>query len=221
MLKICSNSICVPIRWFLSKLVKLVCFLLNSKKEILFPFTKSDKKNIKYLPSFLLPICRKIFERLIFNEISSYFFVNKLISKNQPGFQTGDSCINQLLWITREIIKFSDNGLELRSVFLDISKAFDEVRHKGLIFKLKQTAFTVKPLHILSDFLSNRKQRVVLKPFSINFTKWSHTLKKFVGKLPTNCLSVVDHFVGLAIKGLMVKIRHGPMFMLELVKDLS
>ena len=37
---------------------------------------------------------------------------------------------------------------------------------------------------------------------SANPTKWSNTLKQFVGKLPTNCLSVFDHFVGLALKGL-------------------
>ena len=36
-----------------------------------------------------------------------------------------------------------------------------------------------------------------LNPLSANFTKWSNTLKQFVGKLPTNCLSVFDHFVGL------------------------
>ena len=39
-------------------------------------------------------------------------------------------------------------------------------------------------------------------PLSTNITKWSNTLKQFVGKLPTNCLSVSDHFVGLALKGL-------------------
>ena len=33
-------------------------------------------------------------------------------------------------------------------------------------------------------------------------TKWSNTLKQFVGKFPTNCLSVFDRFVGLALKGL-------------------
>ena len=37
---------------------------------------------------------------------------------------------------------------------------------------------------------------------SANPTKWSNTLKQFVGKLPTNCLSVFDHFVKLALKGL-------------------
>ena len=39
-------------------------------------------------------------------------------------------------------------------------------------------------------------------PLIANFTKWSNTLKQFVGKLPTNCLSVYAHFVGLALKGL-------------------
>ena len=44
-------------------------------------------------------------------------------------------------------------------------------------------------------------------PLSANFTKWSNTLKQFVGKLPANCLSVFDHFVGLALKGLTVHIN--------------
>ena len=39
-------------------------------------------------------------------------------------------------------------------------------------------------------------------PLIANITKWSNTLKQFVGKLPTNCLSVFDHFEGLALKGL-------------------
>ena len=43
---------------------------------------------------------------------------------------------------------------------------------------------------------------VIINPLSANPTKWSNTLKKFIGQLPTNCLSVFDHFVGLALKGL-------------------
>ena len=41
-----------------------------------------------------------------------------------------------------------------------------------------------------------------INPLSANPTKWSNTLKQFVGKLRANCLSVFDHFVGLALKGL-------------------
>ena len=43
-------------------------------------------------------------------------------------------------------------------------------------------------------------------PLSAKSAKWLNTLKQFVGKLPTNCLSVFDHFVGLALKGLRCKV---------------
>ena len=41
-----------------------------------------------------------------------------------------------------------------------------------------------------------------INPLSTNLTKWSNILKQFVGSLPTNCLSVFDHFVGLALQKL-------------------
>ena len=41
-----------------------------------------------------------------------------------------------------------------------------------------------------------------LNPLSANVKKWSNTFEQFVGKLPANCLSVCDHFVGLALKAL-------------------
>ena len=52
--------------------------------------------------------------------------------------------------------------METRAIFLDISKAFDKVWHKGLIYKLRQYGFTGSLLALLTDFLSNRRQRVVL-----------------------------------------------------------
>ena len=46
--------------------------------------------------------------------------------------------VNQLLSITNEIYQSFDDNLEVRPVFLEISKTFDMVWHKGLIYKLKQ-----------------------------------------------------------------------------------
>ena len=37
----------------------------------------------------------------------------------------------------------------------------------------------------------------LLNPLCANFTKWSNTLKRFVGKLTTNCLSVFDNFCAI------------------------
>ena len=100
----------------------------------------------------------------------TYFSTNKLISRNQSGFQLGDSCINQLLSITHEIFISFDNGLGVRSVFLDMSKAFDKVWHEGIIFKLKQNGISGELLDILFDFLRNRKQRVLFNGQNSSWT---------------------------------------------------
>ena len=47
----------------------------------------------------------------------------------------------------------------------------------------------------------------LVNPLSANSTKWSNTLKQFVDNFPTNCLSVFDHFVILALKGLNIEFR--------------
>ena len=70
--------------------------------------------------------------------------------------------MNQILSITYGIFHCFDEGMETRAIFLDISKAFDKVWHKGLIYKLRQYGFTGTLLALLTDFLSNRRQRVVL-----------------------------------------------------------
>ena len=59
----------------------------------------------------------------------------------------------------------------------------------------------LKLFTILNLFLWSRKCISSANPLSANSTKWSNTLKQFVARLPTNCLSVFDHFVGLALKG--------------------
>ena len=68
-----------------------------------------------------------------------FFSKNNLLSPNQSGFRLGDSCINQLLSINHE-----------------------EIWHDGLIFKLSQNGICDEMINILVNFLSDRKQRVVL-----------------------------------------------------------
>ena len=91
-----------------------------------------------------------------------FFIQNKLITANQPGFKTGDSCINQLISITHKIYESFDDGYKVRGVFLNISKAFDKVWHQDLHYKLRQNGISGKLLNTLADAFDNRTQRVIL-----------------------------------------------------------
>ena len=87
-----------------------------------------------------------------------------LLQKSQSGFRPGDSTTNQLLYLVDEIHQAFDSTecLEIRAVFLDISKAFDKARHDGLKFKLKQNGISGNLLKLFQNYLSNRKRCVVL-----------------------------------------------------------
>ena len=78
----------------------------------------------------------------------AFFIENDLISQHQSGFKPGVSCINQLLSITHEIYQSFDEGFDVRSAFLDISKAFGKVWHDSIIFKLKQNGISGNLLNL-------------------------------------------------------------------------
>ena len=103
----------------------------------------------------------------------NYFIENSLLSPHQSGFIPGDSCVQQLISITHEIYNAFDCNpyLEVRGVFLDISKAFDKVWHDGLIYKLKRNRITGDLLRLIESFLLDRYQRVVLNGQTSNLNK--------------------------------------------------
>ena len=131
-------------------------------------YSSALKRNIQLVSNYrivwLLPICCKIFEKLIFD--CSYDFLDQksLLKANQPGFRPGDWCIHQLIATKHNIfIAFDGNpSLEVRGIFLNISKAFDRFWHKGLIYKLKNDGIDGNLLSLIEFFLHNRYQRVVL-----------------------------------------------------------
>ena len=95
-----------------------------------------------------------------------------LSTVNQSGFRPGNSTTNQLLFLVNEIHEAFENPkcLEIRAVFLDISKAFDKVWHDGLVFKLKQNGITGNLLKLFKNYLQDRKQRVVLNGTSSEYS---------------------------------------------------
>ena len=144
MLKLCDKSICKPLSIIIKSCPPQGIFLSEWKIGNIVPiYKKNDKQCVKnYRTVSLLPICSKVLERITYNTMFTHFIENKLISEIQSRFKPCDSCINQLLAITHEIFSSFDDNYQVRGVFLDISKAFDEVWHVEIIHKLKRNGIS-------------------------------------------------------------------------------
>ena len=109
-------------------------FPLEWKKGNVVPIHKKDKRNVKTTILYdSYPYAVRYFICLIYNITYDFLSDNILLSPNHSGFKSIDSCINQLVYINHEILNAFDKGLEVRGIFIDISKAFDKVCHDGLI----------------------------------------------------------------------------------------
>ena len=111
----CGSAIYKPLAIIFKQCVDTAIFPSEWKKGNIVPIhKKGDKQTLKnYRPVSLLPICGKILERLMFNEMFKFFIENELISSNQSGFKPGDSCVNQLVSITHKFINLLTKVMRL------------------------------------------------------------------------------------------------------------
>ena len=166
MIKICDASIVEPLCLIFEKCLETGIYPSVWKKANIVPIHKKESRQNKknYRPISLLPIFGKIFEKLLFDTLYCHLCDNNLLTQNQSGFRPGDSTINQLLAITHKIyLSFEASpSRETRAVFLDLSKAFDRVWHDGLLYKLECNGISGNVMILIRNFLSDRKQRVLL-----------------------------------------------------------
>ena len=126
---------------------------------------KQDKQlDTNHRPISLLSIFGKIFEKIIVNRIYNFVLEENLLNPYQSGFRPSVSCVNQLIAVTHDIFGACNCNppLEVRSVFLDISKTFDKIWHEGLLYKAKSMWISGELYNLLENLLSGRPQKVVL-----------------------------------------------------------
>ena len=166
MIKICDSSIVEPLLMIYEKGLEKGVYPSIWKRANIIPVHKKNSRQCKknYRPISLLPIFGKIFEKLIFDSVYRHLCDNNILTPHQSGFRPGDSTVNQLLSITHKIYTAFEAipTKETRAVFLDLSKAFDRVWHEGLLYKLECCGISGNLLSLISNFLTNREQRVVL-----------------------------------------------------------
>ena len=170
-LKELSHELSSPLCSLFNKSLSLGKFPSPYKDANVTPVHKKGDLSLvsNYRPISLLNSVAKLFEKLVFKYLYNHLQDNNMLSSLQSGFIPGDSTANQLAYLYHMFTEALDAGKEVRTVFCDISKAFDRVWHEGLIYKLKAAGVSGDVLRWFQSYLSGRRQRVVLPG---SFSEW-------------------------------------------------
>ena len=126
------------------------------------PFDK-----VNYRPVSLLSHVSKVYERIIFNQISTYF--EPYFSSFLTGFRKNHNTQHSLLKMLELWKEALDKGKSVGAIFMDLSKAFDTLNHDLLIAKLEAYGFSKNSLNYIQSYLRNRLQR---RNVNNNFSVW-------------------------------------------------
>ena len=104
----------------------------------------------------------KLFERVIEQRLRSHLEHIGFICKHQSGFRRAD---DHLFRLSQSIMESFNRGEHVVATFLDVKKAFDNVWHNGLWYKIFQLDLPTKMTCWLSDFLVGRLIQVNVNNF--------------------------------------------------------
>ena len=131
--------------------------------------SNTDKKN--YRPISILPSISKVFERLMFRQITNY--VDTIISPYLCGFRKGYSPQHALLRLKDILNKSLDTNEMVGLFMMDLSKAFDCIPHDLLIAKIHAYGFDKSSLKLIYSYLKDRQQRVKV---NAEYSSWKDIL---------------------------------------------
>lgn len=156
-----SDSISQPLADLMNECINSCIYPNLLKISRITPIHKGDK----YIPNNFRPISNlhkinKIFEKIIFNRLMSFFRKHQSLSENQFAYQKDSSTINALDIVMEQIYNGLNNKKHVLGIFLDQSKAFDLVNHKILLEKLHCMGIRHKELNFINNYLSERQQYV-------------------------------------------------------------
>ena len=115
-----------------------------------------------YRPVSLTSIVCKLTESIIRDHVMQHLVKNELLTSCQHGFVEGRSCVTQLLECLDLWTSILDKGGLVDVVYMNYAKAFDKVAHERLVTKLEGYGITGKVLGWIHNFLTGRRQKVVV-----------------------------------------------------------
>ena len=125
---------------------------------------KSTASN--YRPISLTSVPGKLMERILQWAILDHLINNNLINQTQHGFLPKKSTVSNLIEYMDVITKILDFGQPVDSIYIDFAKCFDKISHRHLLYKVNKYGIEDRIFDWLTNWLTNRKQRVCINGLS-------------------------------------------------------
>ena len=134
------------------------------KCAFVIPIHKGGSRSspVNFRPVSLTSHIIKTFERIIRKSLVRHLEVFNKLNPDQHGFRSRRSCLSQLLEHHDQILSHLEDGLNVDSIYLDFSKAFDKVDIGILCHKLRAMGICGNAGQILHSFLTSRKQFIIV-----------------------------------------------------------
>ena len=168
LLKKCKSSISIPLYTLYRSCLDKGITPAELKLGNIIPIHKGGHQGlaVNYRPIALTSHIIKVFEKIVRSHLVKFIEDNQLFNSGQHGFRQGRSCLSQLLDHYDNILKLLEMGLNVDTIYLDFSKAFDKVDHNVIMDKLRLMGISGKIYDWITSFLSLRYQTVIVNGFS-------------------------------------------------------
>ena len=145
---------------FINKFMELGTFPKSLKIGKISPIHKKGDVQLldNYRPISVLPIFGKIFEKILYNRLYSFFTSKSVIYKKQFGFRKKHSTGHAINYSINKIIDELQTRNHVIGIFIDLSKAFDTIDHNKLVSKLEHYGIRGTCLALLKSYLTGRQQ---------------------------------------------------------------
>ena len=149
--------------YMLNQCITRSVFPSNMKNAELSPlYKREDQLNkVNYRPVSLLTVISKIYESIMFDQVSDYF--DSIFEDLLCAFRKKYSCQSTLIKAIDDWKVSLDRNQMIGTVFMDLSKAFDCLPHGLIIAKLHAYGLSLDACSLFSSYLCNRFQRVKVK----------------------------------------------------------
>ena len=161
LLQFCKSTVIKPLLLIIRQVLNTGIFPEKLKIAKVIPiFKKGDEELFSnYRPIYILPSISKIIEKVVYQQMYSFFQQNELFYGSH-GFRSNHSTEHAAMELDDRITSSLDHNETPLSIFLDLSKAFDTQNHYILLNKLKHYGIRGESLTFFKNYLSNRKQFV-------------------------------------------------------------